>query len=445
MRHFTGHITNDTDVMYPGPIFFGNDNNTLYGVSWDSGGPITNGGAIFKINRDGSGYQVLRRFLGLQTTTPTPTLNSQPGNTGLSLIQGNDGWLYGRVYIGSVQNGTNSSAGEGFIFRCDADGNQLTVLRSFTSPAEQKPLSLIQGADGALYGTCDGDSLFGGVIFTMDTQGGNYRILHEFYAEVNPGEGSSPFGRLLQASDGAFYGTCAFNDTGGLGGTIFKVTTNNQFTLLHTFPAFAGDGLKPVAGLIQGNDGALYVTTVFGGTGGAGTVFKININGSGYQVLHNFAPAGDAGSSDGKNPWGELIQAPANLGGMLIGATTGGTNNHSNGTIFRVNPDGSGYNILFNFPGTNYGTAPFAGLVAGPVGDTNGLFYGTATRGGSANVGTLFSVLLPNPPLSITPVTGQASGGQTVLYWPAWASSYKLQMTTNLSSTNWTTVTNACL
>jgi len=48
-----------------------------------------------------------------------------------------------------------------------------------------------------------------------------------------------------------------------------------------------------------------------------------------------------------------------------------------------------------------------------------------------------FIPLVP-PTLNIAP-----AGGQNVIYWPAWASDYVLETTTDVSSTNWTTVTNA--
>ncbi len=41
------------------------------------------------------------------------------------------------------------------------------------------------------------------------------------------------------------------------------------------------------------------------------------------------------------------------------------------------------------------------------------------------------------PALNIAP-----AGNQSVLYWPAWAANFSLQTATNLSSTNWLTVTN---
>jgi uncharacterized repeat protein (TIGR03803 family) len=258
-------------------------------------------------------------------------------------------------------------------------------------------------------------------------------VLHSF----SPAEGFTAPGRLVQGNDGALYGTIAHDDTDHPAGTAFKVTTNGSFTVLHTFPAFSGDGIDPVAGLIQGSDGALYGATLFGGTNSMGTVFKINTDGNGYQVLYSFS-AGNLGVSDGNNPYGELVEGP---GGILYGTTMYGVNNDTDGTIFKINKDGSGYNVLYSFTGKTNGTIPSAALLRGPAADGTPWFYGTARLGGSGLEGTLFSLLV-NPPVSIAPLSTQTVGGQTVVYWPAWAYNYVLQTTSNLSSPNWQTVSN---
>src|SRR5271169_5744839 len=60
--------------------------------------------------------------------------------------------------------------------------------------------------------------------------------------------------------------------------------TAQIYTPLHYFTNSPGDGAYPQGSLIQGPDGTLYGTTTAGGTNGSGTVFKINPDGSGYQV-----------------------------------------------------------------------------------------------------------------------------------------------------------------
>src|SRR5215813_10191512 len=92
-----------------------------------------------------------------------------------------------------------------------------------------------------------------------------------------PGASVYPNGLLLLAN-GAFYGSAS---SGGAGnGNIFRLAANGTFTEL----AILGGvyGRNPQGVLVQGNDGALYGTTEFGGGGGydAGTVFRVTTNGS---------------------------------------------------------------------------------------------------------------------------------------------------------------------
>jgi uncharacterized repeat protein (TIGR03803 family) len=188
--------------------------------------------------------------------------------------------------------------------------------------------------------------------------------------------------------------------------------------------------------LIEGADGALYGTTRTGGTNSVGTVFKINRNGSSYQILHHFQTNG----VDGFAPQGGLVQG---LDNFLYGTTQQGGTNGNRGTIFRINPDGSSYQILSHlrtYSGTNSideGNL-YAGLVQGAGSDGAGVFYGVAYDG-PTSFGSIFAVIA-NPPVAITPTSGQ-SGGQTVVFWPSWALNYQLQTSTNASGP-WTTASN---
>src|SRR5207249_867233 len=100
------------------------------------------------------------------------------------------------------------------------------------------------------------------------------------------------------------------------------------------------DGYLSSAGLIEASDGALYGTTEFGPTS-AGVVFKLNKDGSGYRVLYGFG----GNAVDGGNPRVGVIEG---TDGVLYGTTpVGGTN--SGGTVFKLNKDGSGYQTLYHF------------------------------------------------------------------------------------------------
>jgi uncharacterized repeat protein (TIGR03803 family) len=60
-----------------------------------------------------------------------------------------------------------------------------------------------------------------------------------------------------------------------------------NFTRLHSFGNPDQMGYGPTAALIEGSDGALYGTTS-DDRGGNGSVFRVNKDGSGFAVLHSF-------------------------------------------------------------------------------------------------------------------------------------------------------------
>ena len=80
--------------------------------------------------------------------------------------------------------------------------------------------------------------------------------------------------------------------------------------------------------------------TLGAGTGASGTIFKINIDGTGYQVLHSFGTV----PNDGYSPYGSLTLSGSTLYGMT---EAGGAN--GKGTIFQINADGTGYQVLYSF------------------------------------------------------------------------------------------------
>jgi uncharacterized repeat protein (TIGR03803 family) len=121
---------------------------------------------------------------------------------------------------------------------------------------------------------------------------------------------------------------------------------------------------------------ALYGTTALGGAGGAGTVFSVNADGSGFMTLHNFTNA-----PDGANPRGGLVLA----GNTLYGTTFSGGARHF-GTIFSVQTDGTGYTNLFSFSGTN-GSGPIGVLVV-----NGSTLSGVTANGGPHSDGVVFTI-----------------------------------------------------
>ena len=117
--------------------------------------------------------------------------------------------------------------------------------------------------------------------------------------------GDRPFAGLIQGTDGNFYGTTQFGGSAGVG-TVFRISPGGAYTNLYSFAGtFTFDGWQPMGRLVQGSDGNFYGTTSTKGTNGCscGTVFRISPNGSNYTTLHYFA----SGANDGNSPKETLI------------------------------------------------------------------------------------------------------------------------------------------
>lgn len=175
--------------------------------------------------------------------------------------------------------------------------------------------------------------------------------------------------------------------------------------IVHSFnscsqPTQLCDGALPIAGLFQQPlTGLLYGTTVRGGRGDRGIIFRVNVNRSAsYQMLADFpcTPTQPQPTCrQGAEPQGRLLMLSD---GYLYGTTfSGGVNSQptrpGSGTIFRMLPGGQPI-ALYHFKGCNQVTAgncdgenPAAGLLLG----SDGNLYGTTLNGGKG-AGTVFQL-----------------------------------------------------
>jgi uncharacterized repeat protein (TIGR03803 family) len=332
----------------------------LYGMTFSGG--INSFGTVFAVKPDGTGFTTLYLF---------NNGNDGSGPAG-NLIQGADGRLYG-----TAQNaGAN---GAGTVFATNSNGTGFTTLYSFNpangNDGSSPAAGLIQGTDSRLYGTTFNGGANGfGTVFAVNPDGTGFTTLYSF---TSGNDGANPTANLIEGTDGRLYGTAEFGGANSFG-TVFALNLNGTgFTTLYSFTS-GSDGALPSASLIQGTDGRLYGTAQSGGTIGFGTVFAVIPDGTGFTTLYSFTDG-----NDGANPIGSLIQA---TDGRLYGtAESGGTT--GNGTMFALNPDGTGFATLYSFTGGNDGANPQAGLIQG----TDGRFYGTTANGGAGN-GTVFAI-----------------------------------------------------
>ena len=352
----TLHSFDQSDGSNPYAGLMQANNGILYGTT--SAGGANGDGTVFEITTSGT-LTTMHNFNHL-----SPIDGAQPYG---GLIQAKDGNLYGTTNRGGSHNA-------GIVYRITTSGTMKTLHDLDYEPDGALPYAaLVQGTNGALYGTASDGGASEGSAFEV-TSFGQYTAIYEFGTE-----GGFPVAGLVQASNGNFYGVAA---NGGFYscGTLFEMTPSGGFTLLHTFTG--GDGCYPVATLVQGTDGNLYGVASAGGARNgfnAGTFFNITPNGT-FNLLHVFD------KTDGAGPTGALIQA---IDGNFYGTTqVGGAYNQ--GTIFKVTPTGT-VTTLYSFcPQThcNDGANPYAGLILG----TDGVSYGTTFNGGGGNHGTVFSL-----------------------------------------------------
>jgi uncharacterized repeat protein (TIGR03803 family) len=247
----------------------------------------------------------------------------------------------------------------------------------------------------AMYGTTyEGGANNSGVVFKLTPQkNGSYKesVLYNFCPQVGCEDGSNPRSTLILESSGAIYGTTLYGGSKN-GGVVFKLTPSSSGYTESVLHEFTGtDGLYPEAGVVADAAGALYGTTASGGARGCdtgcGVVFKLTPHGSQYteKVLHEFA-----GGDDGTDPYaGLLLDKQGNLFGVT--AEGGGTGCYGNGcgVVFEMKHAGTDYSesVLHAFGGSD-GSAPDATLAFGKHGE----LYGTTSSGGLYGKGTVFAM-----------------------------------------------------
>jgi uncharacterized repeat protein (TIGR03803 family) len=104
-------------------------------------------------------------------------------------------------------------------------------------------------------------------------------VLHNFEA----GTGNSPAAGVTLAPDG-IYGTAEFGGTHGAG-VVYKLDTAFHYTVLHNFTVV--DGQFPATGVIRDSAGNLYGTAPAEGSAVDSVVYKLDSAGN-YTVLYNF-------------------------------------------------------------------------------------------------------------------------------------------------------------
>jgi hypothetical protein len=268
--------------------------------------------------------------------------------------------------------------------------------------------STIYGGDGGT--TCD--LFYGGqcgVVFELSPpkqKGGKWteKVLHGFASGT---DGANPNGGLVLDGKGNVYGTTYMGGdqsgecAGGGCGTAFELEPPTKTggawkeKVIHRFQG-GQDGDNPWAGLVFGENGDPYGTTLTGGAnGGGGTVFRLTPPSNGSEAWKKVILYGFNGTGGGLDVESPVVFDPK---GNLYGATLDSGGNYY-GTVYRLRPpkekaDTWTFNMLYGFQAPPDGGQPAAGLVF----DKSGNLYGTTTQGGSGagcgfqGCGTVFQV-----------------------------------------------------
>jgi len=426
----------------------------FYGTTY-KGGKYSSG-TIFKTDGDGNNLNVIYNF---------PMMNEGIHPVG-SLCAAPNGKFYGITTEGGYYKDNPNGDGYGILFEWDPITNEYNDQYNFTNTFKNGRYpkgSLIYCKNGKLYGTTSGGGETGnGVLFEWDlitntytkkldfgttevytpagcpiegqneklywmTEEGNiiewdpinnkYTKKYQFNDSL---AGINPFGTLMLAKNGNFFGMTTFggkyNDgvlfewnpttneylkrydftEHGYQGTLVQANNGkiygiNDNTLFEWDPIALTysqkyifnnneEGTVPRNNLIQADNGKIFGTTVSGGVNKYGVLFQWDINSNTYTKLLDFD-----GPEKGRYPE-SLTLADNN---RLYGITNyGGCNN--SGVIFEWNINTNTYTKKIDFNYCINGSNPIGSLTHG----NNKKVYGTTSSGGKYGLGVLYELAI---------------------------------------------------
>jgi uncharacterized repeat protein (TIGR03803 family) len=225
--------------------------NRLFGMAYFDG--LNGDGCVFSIDTSGKVFKDIYDF-----TYP------QDGQHLASLI------LSGKILYGMAFNG--GVHGFGCIFSLDTAGVAYTDLYDFDSIHGSTPYGSLVLVGNKLYGeTLWGGANNDGVIFSVNINGSNYKDLVDFNGKNG---NSSIFGSLTPVGAQLYGLTESGGDSNA--GCIFSIDTNgSNYKVLYSFDSVIG-GRYPIGSLTSSGD-ILYGTTSTADSDG--TIFSFNLSG----------------------------------------------------------------------------------------------------------------------------------------------------------------------
>jgi uncharacterized repeat protein (TIGR03803 family) len=275
------------------------------------------------------------------------------------------------------------------------------------SAGHAQAVPMAEGEGGVLFTSQKGGSQGAGVVYRRAADG-TVTALHSFDVD----SASEPTGSLVREAGGVYYGTTANGTrtvtessvafgtpTVAYGpGVVFSVSPElGSYRELRRF--VEADGLRPLGSLLvlpltSGalSDGSLLLGVASGGgANGAGTLFRIRSDGTGFSVIYNF-PTGSL-------PSGGLTLSGGHVYGALRQGGSAGVGSvfrfsYSNGTVGTLE-------TIHSFTATSLGLNTPLG---GPVADGSGNLWMTLEAGG-AGYGGLVKVVPPTTAGGVATVT----------------------------------------
>src|SRR5271168_973414 len=210
----------------------------------------------------------------------------------------------------------------------------------------------IQALDGKIYSVGQDQDTDGGLAFNFSLPPApSYNFYVYTFDGEDPIDGALPVGGLVQGPDGALYGTAGLGGDNACGcGVIYKVAGSfsapgavGTETPLYNFLG-GSDGGYPQGTLIFDSGGILYGTAPDYGTNGGGALFSFNLTSNTLTPIYNFCA--QPSCADGGAPYWGVVQGTDT---KLYGALRNGGNSNGNGVIYSVSTSGENYSILHTF------------------------------------------------------------------------------------------------
>ena len=260
-----------------------------------------------------------------------------------------------------------------------AQTQTLTYLAQFNGTNGTFPYgSLIQATDGNFYGAAQSGTFPYDEIFRV-TPSGQISSVYTFCSLPGCADGEYTTAPVL-GSDGNLYGVSSGGSDYTWSGVLYRLTLDGQLTTLYTFcPKANCVQLEIPNGIIQASDGNFYGTTYEGGANQAGTIFQVSSTGK-FKLLHSFC----GGCADGDAPLALPMQGiDGNFYGTALGYPDAGV-------VYELTPSGI-YTAIHTFciPCFGGGNPVFSGLVQ----DSKGNLFGTTIYADSGyNTGSVFEI-----------------------------------------------------